>query len=168
MTDKEAQAILAKQKELWKRIEKETAVTADSVNCTGDDTCKWCNPEPLTLEGDIRYLKAHIKTKDRQLAEKDAAIANAMNRGDIFREEWTKTEKELYEANIENARLREENERLQQHKRRYQEEILELEKEVMQLRTIEGDQIAEILDLEGRMEAVRVMLADAIGELKVD
>lgn len=182
---------------------KETAVTPDPVGCMNPDTCKFCNPEPLTLEGDIRYLKAHIETKDRQLAD-------ANKRAEIYREAWADAERE-------NARLREENERLsdrsamwygeaanhaekvaelrkeladekayhertkivsgdrlqlitdmERHKARYQEEILELEKEVMLLRTIEGDQNAEILDLEGRMETVRVMLADAIGELKAD
>lgn len=75
------------------------------MSCENPDTCKFCNPEPLTLEGDIRYLKAHIETKNRQLAEKDGELAEAKLRIDIYREEWADTERE-------NARLREENERL--------------------------------------------------------
>lgn len=75
-----------------------------------DDSNCHCGPctamnEPLTLEGDIRYLKAHIKTKNRQLAEKDNALAEAKLRIDVYREAWQDAERE-------SARLREENERL--------------------------------------------------------
>jgi chromosome segregation ATPase len=42
--------------------------------------------EPLTLEGDIRYLKAHIETKNRQLAD-------AQKRVDIYKEAWRDAEK---------------------------------------------------------------------------
>lgn len=100
----------------------------------------------------------------------------------IYREEWTKTEKELYEANIENARLRKENEQVKQqaeflreamleagrqaakiddenrslkrNAKRYQEEILTLE--------------ANYEELEQRINAVRVTLADAVARLKLD
>jgi chromosome segregation ATPase len=48
-------------------------------------TCTVMN-EPLTLEGDIRYLKAHIETKDRQLAD-------AMLRINIYKEAWRDAEK---------------------------------------------------------------------------
>jgi chromosome segregation ATPase len=48
--------------------------------------------EPLTLEGDIRYLKEHIVTKDRQLAEANLRI-------DIYKETWQDAEKD-------NTRLR--------------------------------------------------------------
>ena len=81
---------------------KETPVIDDS-NCH----CGPCTAmnEPLTLEGDIRYLKAHIETKNRQLAEKDGELAEAKLRIDIYREAWQDAERE-------NNRLREENERL--------------------------------------------------------
>lgn len=95
---------------------KETAVACDVPPiCEDPTTCKFCNPEPLTLEGDIRYLKAHIETKDRQLAD-------ANKRVEIYRESWADAEREV-------ARLREELKLAQGHKARYQEEILQLEQE---------------------------------------
>ena len=139
----------------------------DEENCH----CGPCTAmnEPLTLEGDIRYLKAHIETKNRQLAEKDNALYDAEFRIRIYRDA-------VIDAENENNRLREENERLtlyrtmiddlsaqnralrgqvdllNTHKARYQEEILDLEKEVMMMRDIESDQIAKILALEGTIE----------------
>lgn len=120
-----------------------------------DDSNCHCGPctamnEPLTLEGDIRYLKAHIETKNRQLAEKDNALAEAKLRIDIYREAWSDAEREsvrlreeneklkqrsteqndwLVRLQEENKKLREENERLNTHKARYQQEILQLEQE---------------------------------------
>jgi chromosome segregation ATPase len=44
----------------------------DDSNCHCP-TCTTMN-EPLSLEGDIRYLKAHIETKDRQLADAEASM----------------------------------------------------------------------------------------------
>jgi hypothetical protein len=74
--------------------EKEYAAMIDDSNCHCQ-TCTVMN-EPLTLEGDIRYLKAHIETKDRQLAD-------ANKRVEIYRDA-------LIDAVRENAQLREENE----------------------------------------------------------
>ena len=81
---------------------KETPVIDDS-NCH----CGPCTAmnEPLTLEGDIRYLKAHIETKNRQLAEKDNALYDAEFRIRIYRAA-------VIDAENENNRLREENEKL--------------------------------------------------------
>jgi hypothetical protein len=66
--------------------------------------------EPLTLEGDIRYLKAHIETKDRQLADAQLRI-------NIYKEAWQDTERD-------NVRLRQQNDK--QHDR-----ITELEDTIM-------------------------------------
>jgi hypothetical protein len=64
--------------------EKERAAMIDDSNCH----CPPCTAmnEPLSLEGDIRYLKAHIETKDRQLAEANLRI-------DIYKEAWQDAEK---------------------------------------------------------------------------
>lgn len=78
------------------------------MSCENPDTCKFCNPEPLTLEGDIRYLKAHIETKNRQLAEKDAKLSEAKLRIDIYREAWQDAEQKVLNLLHENARLRKE------------------------------------------------------------
>jgi hypothetical protein len=51
----------------------------DDSNCHCQ-TCTAMN-EPLSLEGDIRYLKEHIITKDRQLADANLQI-------EIYREAW--------------------------------------------------------------------------------
>jgi chromosome segregation ATPase len=64
----------------------------DDSNCHCQ-TCTVMN-EPLTLEGDIRYLKAHIESKDRQLADAELRI-------DIYHEAWQDAEKN-------NLRLRQE------------------------------------------------------------
>ena len=135
-----------------------------------DCRCRLCTTmnEPLSLEGDIRYLKAHIETKDRQLAEKDNALYDAEFRIRIYRDA-------VIDAENENKRLREENERLKVELEASRGQvrnqlgiILDLKKEVMMMRDIESDQIAEIIDLEGRMKAVSTTLADAIAQLKVD
>lgn len=103
--------------------EKETAVACDVPPiCEDPTTCKWCNPEPLTLEGDIRYLKAHIETKDRQLAD-------ANKRVEIYREAMLDAAREGAILLEENERLRKEIALLNTHKARYQEEILQLEQE---------------------------------------
>ena len=75
----------------------------DEENCH----CGPCTAmnEPLTLEGDVRYLKAHIETKDRQLAEKDNALYDAEFRIRIYRDT-------VIDVENDNIRLREENERL--------------------------------------------------------
>jgi chromosome segregation ATPase len=56
----------------------------DNSNCHCQ-TCTAMN-EPLSLEGDIRYLKAHIETKDRQLADAKLRI-------NIYKEAWQDAEK---------------------------------------------------------------------------
>ena len=68
------------------------------MSCENPDTCKFCNPEPLTLEGDIRYLKAHIETKDRQLADAEKRI-------DIYREAWADAEKAAIRLDEKNSQL---------------------------------------------------------------
>jgi len=80
----------------------------DDSNCHCP-TCTTMN-EPLSLEGDIRYLKAHIETKDRQLADAQLRI-------NIYKEAWADTERE-------NAKLREE--KAKKHMR-----ITELEDTIM-------------------------------------
>jgi chromosome segregation ATPase len=73
----------------------ETPVTDDS-NCH----CGPCTAmnEPLTLEGDIRYLKAHIETKDRQLAD-------AEKRVDIYKGAWRDAESAALRLDEKNAQL---------------------------------------------------------------
>jgi hypothetical protein len=53
-----------------------------------DCRCRLCTTmnEPLSLEGDIRYLKEHIITKDRQLADAQLRI-------NIYKEAWQDAEK---------------------------------------------------------------------------
>jgi chromosome segregation ATPase len=82
----------------------------DDSNCH----CPICTTmnEPLSLEGDIRYLKAHIETKDRQLADAQLRI-------NIYKEAWQ-------HAAAQNAELREEKKK--QHAR-----ISELEDTIMRL-----------------------------------
>jgi len=75
--------------------------------------------EPLSLEGDIRYLKEHIVTKDRQLAEKDNALYDAEFRIRIYHDA-------VIDEENESKRLREEN-------KHYHSRITELEDTIMRL-----------------------------------
>lgn len=120
-----------------------------------DDSNCHCPPcttmnEPLTLEGDIRYLKAHIETKDRQLADADLRI-------NIYKEAWQDAEK----ANL----------RLRQEKDFQHDRIVELEDALVRLGAdkpslggnlglqAKNDQLeADILDLEKQNEHLLAVL----------
>jgi chromosome segregation ATPase len=115
----------------------------DDSNCHCQ-TCTTMN-EPLTLEGDIRYLKAHIETKDRQLADAQLRI-------NIYKEAWQDAEKY-------NVMLREDD-------KKNRARITELEDTVLRLQQAnkpslggnlglqaENDKLeADILDLEKQNE----------------
>jgi chromosome segregation ATPase len=68
----------------------------DDLNCH----CGPCTTmnEPLTLEGDIRYLKAHIESKDRQLADANLRI-------NIYKEGWQDAERAAAKLDEKNAQL---------------------------------------------------------------
>ena len=110
---------------------------------TDDSNCH-CPPctamnEPLTLEGDIRYLKAHIETKDRQLADANLRI-------EIFREAWRDAEKN-------NVRLREEKDR--QHVR-----ITELVDTVMRLQEANKPSLGRNLGLQAKNDQFEADILD--------
>ena len=68
----------------------------DDSNCR----CRLCTTmnEPLSLEGDIRYLKEHIITKNRQLAD-------AEKRVDIYKVAWRDSESAALRLDEKNAQL---------------------------------------------------------------
>ena len=116
----------------------------DDSNCHCQ-TCTVMN-EPLTLEGDIRYLKAHIETKDRQLAD-------AMLRIEIYREAWL-------DAARESNKLREEN-------KYYHSRITELEDTIM--RSTEEKRIGGLghnLGLQQENERLKVELEASRGQIR--
>jgi chromosome segregation ATPase len=97
--------------------------------------------EPLSLEGDIRYLKAHLETKDRQLADGEARLSvyrtviedytaqmGILRReNNFYHTRITELEDTCMRSTEHNRLLREEIALLNTHKKRYQEEILDLE-----------------------------------------
>jgi chromosome segregation ATPase len=76
--------------------------------------------EPLSLEGDIRYLKEHIITKDRQLADAQLRVG-------IYREAWR-------DAAAENAELREENKKQHSRIRELEDTLVRLQQDALQRR----------------------------------
>ena len=105
--------------------EKERAAMTDDSNCHCQ-TCTAMN-EPLTLEGDIRYLKAHIESKDRQLADANLNIG-------IYREAWADAERAAARLEEKNVRLHDRNVELTDTVLRSREEIRLLREEIAQLR----------------------------------
>jgi chromosome segregation ATPase len=110
---------------------------------TDDSNCH-CPPctamnEPLTLEGDIRYLKAHIETKDRQLADAQLRI-------DIYKEAWQDAEKD-------NVKLRQQNDK--QHDR-----IVELNDTVMRLQEASKPSLGRNLGLQAENERLKEDILD--------
>jgi hypothetical protein len=103
----------------------------DDSNCH----CRTCTTmnEPLSLEGDIRYLKAHIESKDRQLADANLRI-------EIYREAWLDARASNKPSLGGNLGLQQENERLK----------VELEASRGQIR----NQLQIILDLRKEKETL--------------
>jgi len=143
-----------------------------------DDSNCHCGPctamnEPLTLEGDIRYLKAHIETKNRQLAD-------AEKRVDIYREAWRDAESAAIRLDKKNSQLltriteledtimRSAQEKrigglghnlgLQQENERLKEENKKLREEIERLNTHKARYQEEILQLEQEAETYRIAL----------
>ena len=116
----------------------------DDSNCHCQ-TCTAMN-EPLTLEGDIRYLKEHIVTKDRQLADANKRI-------EIYREAWLDAAAETTELRVEKNH---------QHSR-----IRELEDTIMRLgeeKRISG--LGHNLGLQQENERLKVELEASRGQVR--
>jgi chromosome segregation ATPase len=109
----------------------------DDSNCHCQ-TCTTMN-EPLTLEGDIRYLKAHIETKDRQLAEANLRI-------NIYKEAWQDAEKY-------NVMLREDD-------KKNRARITELEDTVMRLQEANKPSLGRNLGLQAKNEQLEADILD--------
>jgi len=114
----------------------------DDSNCQCQ-TCTTMN-EPLTLEGDIRYLKTHIETKNRQLAD-------AQKSADVYREAWQYAEKY-------NVLLREDN---KQNRAR----IVELEDALVRLGA-NNPSLGGNLGLQQENERLKVELEASRGQIR--
>ena len=117
---------------------------------TDDSNCH-CPPctamnEPLPLEGDIRYLKAHIETKDRQLADAQLRI-------NIYKEAWQDAEKY-------NVMLREENKNQYSRIRELDDAIMRLGEE----KRISG--LGHNLGLQQENERLKAELEASRGQIR--
>jgi chromosome segregation ATPase len=129
-----------------------------------DDSNCHCGPctamnEPLTLEGDIRYLKAHIDTKDRQLADANLRInvykeawQDAERDSEKLREEKNRQHNRLVELDDTVMRLAEENRLLQEEKGRLTDKIVALRHDLEAANRHKERYQQEIIDLERHNE----------------
>ena len=123
--------------DIWEEIKRDAVPTDDQ----------------LTLEGDIRYLTAHIETKNRQLADAQLRI-------DIYKESWQDAERD-------NTKLREKNDKQHSRISELEFDLVRLQQDAMQRRNdnmglgCENQQLREELaDLKRAYDNVGEGLAD--------